>query len=236
MASLMSSSTVPRSSMLSITSKCRLYSTCKHHRWLLPIRLIGDVLNVFRTISEDQDVRAIVLSGAGRLYTAGLDLSETQLKDKSSGDIARLTYAKRHHLQVDGIMHYWYSGISNHAWCSGSKVHLLLLKNVPSLLLLWSIVAVSVLVLTWWQLLISVTALRMPIFVSRYATSREMENRNIESVECRKWMLVLLLMLVLFNACKRLLVTRALYVMYVSQLASKYCLLTNIFLSLISAW
>lgn len=104
MVSLMSSSTAQRNSMLSTTSKCPSFIQFgKRNRWLacLLIRLIGDVLNVFRTISDDQDVRAIVLSGAGRLYTAGLDLSETQLKDKSSGDIARLTYAKRHHLQVD---------------------------------------------------------------------------------------------------------------------------------------
>lgn len=32
-----------------------------------------DVRNVFRAISVDKDIRAVVVSGSGRMFTAGLD-------------------------------------------------------------------------------------------------------------------------------------------------------------------
>lgn len=36
-------------------------------------RLVADVGNVFRAIDVDHDIRAVVISGNGRMFTAGLD-------------------------------------------------------------------------------------------------------------------------------------------------------------------
>ncbi|KAL1926530.1 hypothetical protein VTP01DRAFT_5651 [Rhizomucor pusillus] len=61
--------------------------------------LIDGVLQTFRKIRTDRNIRAVVLSAAGRLFTAGLDLQETSLKAMDGGDPARMTYNNRDHLQ-----------------------------------------------------------------------------------------------------------------------------------------
>lgn len=83
--------------------------------------MVRDVRSVFRDISLDKNVRAIVLSGAGRATTSGLDCkpvflniamwycnthfssvaeqSLSSLTDDST-DIARNVYATRKHIRV----------------------------------------------------------------------------------------------------------------------------------------
>lgn len=41
-----------------------------------------DILSCFNTLTNDQDCRAVVLSGAGKLFTAGLDLYENEIFNK----------------------------------------------------------------------------------------------------------------------------------------------------------
>ena len=38
--------------------------------------LLREVGKAFRLLADDEDCRAIVLSGAGKMFTAGIDLSE----------------------------------------------------------------------------------------------------------------------------------------------------------------
>ncbi|CAO3619295.1 unnamed protein product [Cunninghamella echinulata] len=61
--------------------------------------LIHNVGQAFRDIGADSDIRAVVVSGNGRMFTAGLDLSDTGITSVSDGDIARLVYQKRAHLK-----------------------------------------------------------------------------------------------------------------------------------------
>ncbi|CAO3587583.1 unnamed protein product [Absidia cylindrospora] len=62
-------------------------------------QLIDDVRNVFTALGNDTNVRAIVVSGSGRMFTAGLDLKNNTISASKSGDLARLTYNKRAHLK-----------------------------------------------------------------------------------------------------------------------------------------
>ncbi|KAG0166762.1 putative enoyl CoA hydratase [Apophysomyces sp. BC1034] len=62
--------------------------------------LIRDVRAVFRDISEDSEIAVVVVSGSGRMFTAGLDLQDTPL-DLSMGDKdpARAAYVTRKHIE-----------------------------------------------------------------------------------------------------------------------------------------
>ncbi|CAO3606798.1 unnamed protein product [Mucor hiemalis] len=62
-------------------------------------QLVNDVRAVFQDIDGDGDVRAIVVSGSGRMFTAGLDLAETSLQNQGEGDPARISYRLRAHIQ-----------------------------------------------------------------------------------------------------------------------------------------
>ncbi|KAI8149636.1 ClpP/crotonase-like domain-containing protein [Fennellomyces sp. T-0311] len=63
--------------------------------------LIRDILQAFTDLSSDGNVRAIVLSAAGRLFTAGLDLQEGSSKEKipEDLDVARKAFARQAHLR-----------------------------------------------------------------------------------------------------------------------------------------
>ncbi|KAI8082759.1 ClpP/crotonase-like domain-containing protein [Halteromyces radiatus] len=61
--------------------------------------LIDDVGNVFRAMSDDKDLSVIVVSGSGRMFTAGLDLGNTGITLLTEGDPARLAYNKRAHIK-----------------------------------------------------------------------------------------------------------------------------------------
>ncbi|CAO3688483.1 unnamed protein product [Umbelopsis vinacea] len=66
---------------------------------LLP-RLVREVREIFRAIREDRDIRSVVVSGSGRMFTAGLDLSEnglTALVDDN--DVARGAFHRRRHIE-----------------------------------------------------------------------------------------------------------------------------------------
>ncbi|KAI9493855.1 ClpP/crotonase-like domain-containing protein [Zychaea mexicana] len=59
--------------------------------------LIRDILQAFTDIGNDSNIRAVVLSGSGRLFTAGLDLMEGSAKEKipEDLDVARKAFAKQ---------------------------------------------------------------------------------------------------------------------------------------------
>ncbi|KAI8883174.1 ClpP/crotonase, partial [Backusella circina FSU 941] len=54
-----------------------------------------DVGDAFRAIGDDEDIKVVVASGAGRMFTAGLDLSETPFSKSPSADPARAAYQNR---------------------------------------------------------------------------------------------------------------------------------------------
>ncbi|KAI8350146.1 ClpP/crotonase-like domain-containing protein [Blakeslea trispora] len=59
-------------------------------------QLIADVRNVFRQINADYDILVVVISGSGRMFTAGIDLKETNIgKLLTQGDPARDAYRNR---------------------------------------------------------------------------------------------------------------------------------------------
>ncbi|KAG1453573.1 hypothetical protein G6F56_007535 [Rhizopus delemar] len=60
-------------------------------------QLISDIRSVFSTITDDYDVLSIVLSGTGKVFTAGLDLSDTEIGKLTTNelDTARKTYRNR---------------------------------------------------------------------------------------------------------------------------------------------
>ncbi|KAI9278418.1 ClpP/crotonase-like domain-containing protein [Phascolomyces articulosus] len=63
--------------------------------------MVRDILQVFTDISSDSDIRAVVLSGSGRMFTAGLDLMEGPFKDTIDGDldVARQAYTRQQQLK-----------------------------------------------------------------------------------------------------------------------------------------
>ncbi|SAM08231.1 hypothetical protein [Absidia glauca] len=61
--------------------------------------LIHDVRAVFQDLGQDKDIRAVVVSGSGRMFTAGLDLTDTAVNVENEGDLARLAYDKRAHIK-----------------------------------------------------------------------------------------------------------------------------------------
>ncbi|KAI8149639.1 ClpP/crotonase-like domain-containing protein [Fennellomyces sp. T-0311] len=62
--------------------------------------LVEDIRQCFTALGTDSDVRAIVLSGHGKLFTAGLDFSDNfLLKEKSDDDVARQALRKQSHIQ-----------------------------------------------------------------------------------------------------------------------------------------
>ncbi|KAI8340754.1 ClpP/crotonase-like domain-containing protein [Chlamydoabsidia padenii] len=61
--------------------------------------LIRDVRTVFQDLNKDRDIRAVVVSGSGRMFTAGLDLTDTAVNIQNEGDLARLAYNKRAHIR-----------------------------------------------------------------------------------------------------------------------------------------
>ncbi|RUP46762.1 ClpP/crotonase-like domain-containing protein [Jimgerdemannia flammicorona] len=64
-------------------------------------QLWADVRKVFEQIKADSDVRAVVVSGAGRLFTAGLDLSDNVVNDVDRNkDPARVAFFLRPHIMV----------------------------------------------------------------------------------------------------------------------------------------
>ncbi|CEP08231.1 hypothetical protein [Parasitella parasitica] len=62
-------------------------------------QLVSDVRKAFQDISVDSNVLSVVVSGTGRMFTAGLDLSETGLKSQDSNDPARAAWKIRSHIQ-----------------------------------------------------------------------------------------------------------------------------------------
>ncbi|KAI9288766.1 ClpP/crotonase-like domain-containing protein [Umbelopsis sp. AD052] len=55
---------------------------------------------IFQVIREDRNIRAVVVSGSGRMFTAGLDLSENGLVIMDSGmDLARAAFHRRRHIE-----------------------------------------------------------------------------------------------------------------------------------------
>ncbi|KAI7851950.1 ClpP/crotonase-like domain-containing protein [Circinella umbellata] len=76
--------------------------------------LIRDILQTFKDIDTNSNVRSVVLSGAGRMFSAGLDLKEGSSKKKISpdSDVARQAFARQDHLR-------WFqSSISSLEKCS----------------------------------------------------------------------------------------------------------------------
>ena len=55
--------------------------------------MLREVGKAFRLLADDEDCRAIVLSGAGKMFTSGIDLSEftsSEFDDlRSDGDVAK---------------------------------------------------------------------------------------------------------------------------------------------------
>ncbi|KAI9021565.1 ClpP/crotonase-like domain-containing protein [Phycomyces nitens] len=63
-------------------------------------QMVKEVRSVFDALAIDQNIRAVVVSGSGRMFTAGLDLAENSLnKLSSSADGARVAYANRAHIR-----------------------------------------------------------------------------------------------------------------------------------------
>ncbi|KAI9485311.1 MAG: ClpP/crotonase-like domain-containing protein [Benjaminiella poitrasii] len=62
-------------------------------------QLVSDVRTAFYDISADDNILVVVVSGSGRMFTAGLDLAETSLKSLNAGDPARAAYKNRAHIQ-----------------------------------------------------------------------------------------------------------------------------------------
>ncbi|KAI8049425.1 ClpP/crotonase-like domain-containing protein [Gilbertella persicaria] len=63
--------------------------------------LIADFRNAFREINRDSNVSVVVVSGSGRMFTAGLDLTEASIT-KMQGeneDAARKAYRNREHIE-----------------------------------------------------------------------------------------------------------------------------------------
>ncbi|KAI8970350.1 ClpP/crotonase-like domain-containing protein [Mycotypha africana] len=62
-------------------------------------QLVNDVRIAFEDISKDSNILSVVISGSGRMFTAGLDLTETKLKSFDEGDPARAAYKNRAHIE-----------------------------------------------------------------------------------------------------------------------------------------
>ncbi|KAI8581648.1 hypothetical protein K450DRAFT_230520 [Umbelopsis ramanniana AG] len=61
---------------------------------------VKEVRKIFQIIREDRDIRAVVVSGSGRMFTAGLDLSENGLAIMDNGmDVARAAFHRRRHIE-----------------------------------------------------------------------------------------------------------------------------------------
>ncbi|KAM3579945.1 hypothetical protein VKS41_007663 [Umbelopsis sp. WA50703] len=62
--------------------------------------LVKEVREIFGVIKDDMNIRAVVLSSAGRMFTAGLDLSESGLAIMDGeGDVARGAFHRRRHIE-----------------------------------------------------------------------------------------------------------------------------------------
>ncbi|KAG2218283.1 hypothetical protein INT45_002405 [Circinella minor] len=63
--------------------------------------MIRDLLQAFTDVGNDSNVRAVVLSGSGRMFTSGLDLMEGPFKDQidDSLDVARQAYMRQQQLK-----------------------------------------------------------------------------------------------------------------------------------------
>ncbi|KAH8554266.1 ClpP/crotonase-like domain-containing protein [Umbelopsis sp. PMI_123] len=62
--------------------------------------LVKEVREIFHVIRDDRDIRAVVVSGSGRMFTAGLDLSENGLAIMDNGmDVARGAFHRRRHIE-----------------------------------------------------------------------------------------------------------------------------------------
>ncbi|KAI8366835.1 ClpP/crotonase-like domain-containing protein [Radiomyces spectabilis] len=63
-------------------------------------KLFADIHSVFDTLSADPNVTAVVVSGSGRMFSAGLDLKEGGFKFGEAVDTARQVYATRAHIKT----------------------------------------------------------------------------------------------------------------------------------------
>ncbi|KAI9278417.1 ClpP/crotonase-like domain-containing protein [Phascolomyces articulosus] len=62
--------------------------------------LVEDIRVCFTALGQDKDIRAIVLSGAGRTFTSGLDFKDNfLLKGEADTDVARRAYTKQNHIK-----------------------------------------------------------------------------------------------------------------------------------------
>ncbi|KAI9278776.1 ClpP/crotonase-like domain-containing protein [Phascolomyces articulosus] len=63
--------------------------------------LVNDIAKCFAEIGADRDIRAIVLSGSGRMFTAGLDLADNFLLQEDNGelDVARKAFIVQEHIR-----------------------------------------------------------------------------------------------------------------------------------------